>query len=466
MEKNFDFVNNGYTGEGVIVRGYAIYDEWNADRRSSRKIVRCVARAISTARTASAKSAFVEALACLFALDMRITERYNTLLRCLFLYFSWRRETGALKRLKFSLHIEEGVDVRTAIELELEKLRENLEAEEADDADDETHGGKRNGKAEEEVVATEEKGKEQVSKEKAEEIADAKEEKDISEEKAEDVSEQTPTDGPIKDSGEKQQSAEIAQEAPVIAAQDETEQPRQEERSELKEENNGSFEKAEPSKDKPKEARTYNDAVDSPPLYEERVSNKKATEAMSFIDEVIMDNMVKGDKNVIGYNPMDGLKQGKEAERPQDTVAHQNKENKSTDKDAYLYDKTLANDKGNTQQNDKVETKQEPQKVEAKEQKESMQTSDNVKSTIQEFKSLSETLHADINADRENNVANELNNTMSTESKLAYIRMQEDMFREQMSIAMEELGIDDHAEIIGISEPTQISQPSVGPNRK
>jgi hypothetical protein len=63
-------------------------------------------------------------------------------------------------------------------------------------------------------------------------------------------------------------------------------------------------------------------------------------------------------------------------------------------------------------------------------------------------------------------MAKELNNTMSTESKLAYIRMKEDMLREQISIAMEELGIDDHAEVIGISEPAQISQPSAGPNRK
>ena len=45
MEKDFDFLDNGYTGESVIERGYAIYDEWNQKKLKSKQVVRFVENA-------------------------------------------------------------------------------------------------------------------------------------------------------------------------------------------------------------------------------------------------------------------------------------------------------------------------------------------------------------------------------------------------------------------------------------
>ena len=171
MEK--DFMYNDYTGDSVINRGYKIYDEWKAKRLSSRKIVASVERAFFTIEQNKSKAASIDALSCLFALDLRVTEKYDTFWKCLVHYFSWRSENGALKRLKVSFHISDDEDIRTAIEIELQRLRENIETDESEEGDDETHGGKRNGKSEEEAATTEEKEAEAAEENpEAEELAD------------------------------------------------------------------------------------------------------------------------------------------------------------------------------------------------------------------------------------------------------------------------------------------------------
>ncbi|MBO5883305.1 MAG: hypothetical protein J6Q78_02740, partial [Clostridia bacterium] len=409
MEK--DFMYNDYTGDSVINRGYKIYDEWKAKRLSSRKIVASVERAVFTVEQNKSKAAIIDALSCLFALDLRVTEKYDTFWKCLVHYFSWRSENGALKRLKVSFHISDDEDIRTAIEIELQRLGENIETDESEEGDDETRGGKRNGKSEEETVAAEENAQEQALEENAEEMTDAEESKEVSEEKVADVSEETTTGEPINESEEKQQNDELSQEEAEIPEQEEKEQVVQEEQSELKEENNGPDEASEPSTDKKEEAKSYNDAVDSPPLYEETVSERK-TEKTSFIDEMIIDNMVKGDKSIIGYQRIDEAERLKEADIPQDTVANQNEKNKSTDKDAYLYDKMVETDKGEPQQTLNVESTKQAEKVsetKTEQPKETIQNNDNANSTEQEFKPLSDMLQSDNpNVDMDNNIADEI----------------------------------------------------------
>ena len=466
MEK--DFTYNDYTGDSVIKRGYKIYDEWEAKRLSSRKIVAFVERAVFNIEQNKSKSARIDALSCLFALDLRVTEKYDTFWKCLVHYFSWRREIGALKRLKVSFHISDDEDIRAAIEIELQRLRENIETEESEEGDDETHGGKRNGKSEEETVAAEENAQEQAPEENAEEMTDAEESKEVSEEKAEAVSEEMTTDEPINESEEKQQNDELTQEEAEIPEQEEKEQIVQEEQSELKEENNGPDEASEPSTDKKEEVKSYNDAVDSPPLYEETASERSA-EKTSLIDEMIIDNMLKGDKNIIGYQRIDEAERIKEADISQDTVASQNEKNKSTDKDAYLYDKMVATDKGEAQQTLNVESTKQTEKgseTKTEQSKEPIQNNDNIQSNEQEFKPLSEILQADLNESLENQVIRELGNTMSDESREAFAQMQMDVAREKLSIAYAELGIDEPAEIIGMQEPSQVSSQSISPQRK
>ena len=457
---------NQYT-DNVIKRGYEIYDDWIEKKHDSRKIAASAERAVKLFKNRKNMDAFIDALAYLFALDMRIKEKYNNILRCLFSYFSWRRETRALSFLKAALNIPFcDTDIRDLIAVEIEKVAEKLENGWDEDGDDETHGGKRNGKSEEEAVATEEKAQEQEHEEKAEEITDAKE---SSEEKTEDHSEQATSDEPIKNEASQQNPEEAISEEVEIVANDEKDQVQEENQSELKEESNVPDDKSEPSTDKKEEAKTYNDAVDSPPLYEENTRDQSDNKP-SFIDEVIMDNMVKGKEDFIWHNPVDDVKQNKEADRPQDTVAHQNEESKESDKDAYLYDKMLATDKGEAQQTLNSESTKQAEKVsetKTEQPKETIQNNDNATSTKEELQPLSETRQPDpTNVAQENNIAKELNENMSLESKLAYIRMQEEQFREHVNITLEELGINDTPEIIRVSEPDVVNQPTVTQSRK
>ena len=467
MNKKNDNVYLNECTDSVIKRGYEIYDEWIEKKHDSRKIVASAERTVKLFKNRKTMDAFIDALAYLFALDMRIKEKYNNILRCLFLYFSWRRETRALSFLKTALNIPLcDTDIRNLIAVEIEKVAEKLENGWDEDGDDETHGGKRNGKSEEEAVATEEKAQEQEHEEKAEEITDAKE---SSEEKTEDHSEQATSDEPIKNEASQQNPEEAISEEVEIVANDEKDQVQEENQSELKEESNVPDDKSEPSTDKKEEAKTYNDAVDSPPLYEENTRDQSDNKP-SFIDEVIMDNMVKGKEDFIWHNPVDDVKQNKEADRPQDTVAHQNEESKESDKDAYLYDKMLATDKGEAQQTLNSESTKQAEKVsetKTEQPKETIQNNDNATSTKEELQPLSETRQPDpTNVAQENNIAKELNENMSLESKLAYIRMQEEQFREHVNITLEELGINDTPEIIRVSEPDVVNQPTVTQSRK
>lgn len=456
---------NQYT-DNAIKRGYEIYDEWIEKKHDSRKIVASAERTVKLFKNRKTMDAFIDALAYLFALDMRIKEKYNNILRCLFSYFSWRRETRALSFLKTALNIPLcDTDIRDLIAVEIEKVAEKLESGWDEDGDDETHGGKRNGKSEEDEVATDEKVQEQEPEEKAEEITDAEE---ASEEKTEEISEQAPSEEPIKNEASQQKSEEAISEEVEIVANDEKDQVQEENQNELKEESNVPDDKSEPSTDKKEEAKTYNDAVDSPPLYEENTRDQSDNKP-SFIDEVIMDNMVKGKEDFIWHNPVNDVKQNKEADRPQDTVAHQNEESKESDKDAYLYDKMLATDKGEAQQTLNVESTKQAEKVsetKTEQPKETIQNNNNVQANEQEFKPLSEMLQADLNVSLENQVIRELGNTMSDESREAYAQMQMEMAREKLSIAYAELGIDEPAEIIGMQEPEQVSRQSISPLRK
>jgi hypothetical protein len=68
-----------YTSNGVIERGYAIYDEWNKNKYRSRKIVNCVRTAVASTNAKMTPTSHIEALSHLFALDLRIKERYDIL---------------------------------------------------------------------------------------------------------------------------------------------------------------------------------------------------------------------------------------------------------------------------------------------------------------------------------------------------------------------------------------------------
>ena len=374
--------------------------------------------------------------------------------------------------MKTELNIPLGeADIRNLIAFEIEKLAEKLEDGWDEDGDDETHGGKRNGKAEEEVAAKEKEAEAPEEKTEAEEVADKEEKEKDSEEIEEMPIEETPQEEAQEEIGEKNGTAEPQQEEAEITASEEKEEFTQEKNENLKEENNVSDDESEPSideKNKKEEEKNYNDTVDSPPLYEESVRKHK-TEKISVIDEMVIDNMVKGDKNIIGYQRIDEAERNNQADIREDAAASQNEENKSTDKDAYLYDKMIASDKGEAQQTLNPDPTKQPEKVsetKTEQPKEPIQNNDNVQSGEQEFKPQSEMLKTDLNESLENQVIKELGNTMSDESREAYAQMQMEMAREKLSIAYAELGIDEPAEIIGMQEPAQVSSQSISPLSK
>ena len=462
---------NQYT-DNAIKRGYEIYDEWINQKHNSRKIVASAYGAAKFFKKRKTMAAFIEVLAYIFAIDTHIKEKYNNIFRCLFSYFSWRRETRALGTLKTELNIPLGeMDIRNLIVVEIKKFEEKLEDGWDEEGDDETHGGKRNGKADGEGTTEEKEAESAEENPDVEELADKEETKKDSEEKEEMPIEETPQEEAKEEIGKKNETAEPQQEEAEVTVNDEKEEVAQEKDDNLKEENNVSDDESESSideKDKKEEAKTYNDAVDSPPLYEETVSEHIA-EKTSIIDEMIIDNMLKGDKNIIGYQHIDDAETNKEADISKDSVASQNEKNESTDKDAYLYDKIIATDKDEAQQTLNVESTKQTEKVsetKIEQIKETIQNNDNVKSNEQEFKPLSEMLQSDFNESLENQVIKELGNTMSDESREAFAQMQMDMAREKLSIAYAELGIDEPAEVIGMQEPAQVSRQSTSPLRK
>ena len=485
MKKQTDFVSSEKnTGDAVISRGYAIFDEWAEKKLSSRKIVDSVNSAVGAVKQNKTNAAISEALSFIFALDLRVNEKYGSFWNCLIHYFSWRRETGALRQYKNTLHITEKTDIRTAIEIELQRLREKLEGKEFDDGKDEDkRGGKRNGKAEEEAYIKEEKGQDPNTEESTEEFEKEEQLNENSEETVEQALEQIVPEEQIPEPVELQPIEEILPEAveEVVEEIKLFDEENLEKSNELTEENNGLDEESEPIEDKHTEEKTYNDAVDSPPLYEERESREKVETKMSFIDEVIIDNMIKHKEDFIHHNPVDDVKTGKESTAIENAVSQKAEDGKRTEKDAYLYDKTAMDVKEGSQNtiekstNAKTELKQSTTKINekaeaGKTEKEALRVplQVNINETYENNASTENQTGKEIQTNNENQINNDVNNNILEDSAKAFYNwkaeLMKEMIREQLNLAGEDF--DDDIEIIGMPEPEQMNQQNVASNRK
>ena len=74
-------IKEKYITNSVIDSGYKIYDKWKNKKYSSRGIVRSVYLAASLANVDKGREARLDALSHLFALDLRIKERYKKKLK-------------------------------------------------------------------------------------------------------------------------------------------------------------------------------------------------------------------------------------------------------------------------------------------------------------------------------------------------------------------------------------------------
>ena len=452
-----DLKQSEYTADDVIKRAYAIYDEWTTKKSASRKIVSYVEVAVSYVKQNKETTAVLDALACLFALDKRIKEKYSNIIRCLILYFSWRRETHALKHLKNTFNISDSIDdIRTAIEVELQRIREKIK-EESDEGDDEAHGGKRNGKTNIEELAQREKGEENPGVEASEESSSKEDKKEDVEEKTEKAAKETTVNDSEKNDEQKEntESPETKNEDKI---RDEKALHKNEGDTQLKEEKDGKLEKSAPRTDKAQDSKAYNDAIDSTPIHE-KSSSEKSSENKSFIDDVIIDNMVKGKEDIVGHNPLEEAKQVRDVNRTEDYVMQNRDENKSTDKNAYLYDKMVMSDKGGAHPAAKIaETKSTQVGASAQSSKETVKVSD--------VKDLRVPLQVDITIDQENDMRRDISDNMSEEAIKAIYEQQASAMREQLNIASAELGMDAPVEIIGRPETAPPEQSVTGPNRK
>lgn len=445
MKTDFDMAKRiEYTSNGVIERGYKIYDEWSENRYSSRKIVKYVERAVDSVKTKGTSEACLEALSCLFALDIRIKEKYKTIFQCIFSYFSWCRERRALKLLMGAFNITYRYDdVRTLIEVELQGMRERLETEDEVEGDDRARGGKHKGKDEQDQAISEEKEQDQAENEKSEDLSEIEKAEESAEEKTEKISNPVESNEQIEEIKAEQIVEKAPSEDLKIAVQESKEQIREDDRK-IKVESNGSDEISEPNEDKSDENKVYNDAIDSLPILEQLVDDEPLSDVKSFIDEVIIDNIVKGKKDIIGHNPLEDVKQARDVNHTQDTAARNNEQSKINDKNAFLYDKMVINDKG----------------------REPSAQKEGVAASRQDAKDSRVPLQVDITLDQENEMRREISSSMSVEAIQAIYEAQSASMREQLTIAGAELGIDVPVKIIGAQEPTQIDQPSAVPNRK
>ena len=332
MEEKFDF----FQGDAVIERGYSVYDEWNKNNISSRKIVKSVESAVSSGSA-------VEALALLFALDLRVKERYKGIVKRLLGYFSLRRERNALKRLKNKLNISDNADIRDVIEIELGKIRELLSENDPDAENNENHGGKQTEKSGEELEKVDKKSSPD-QKEKRAEMPDDKARDEKKTENNRENSGQIEIDA-NKQSGEKKGFESRDQfDGSKAESRFDREKSSSTNETNFRNENNGAENISESKKNINNEAKSYNDAVDYIPPFDRSESEKE--EKLSFIDEVIIDNMIKGESDIIGHNPLEDVRSEPVANICREHIIINADHSVEKDKDAHLYDKAVLEKNG------------------------------------------------------------------------------------------------------------------------
>ena len=448
-----------YSSDSVIERGYAIYDEWNENKYKSRKIVNSVQMAVASSNAKRTPEHHVTALSHLFALDLRIKERYDNIFKCIILYFSWRRETGALKTLKSILKLPEGKDIRDIIEIELERLRQNIDGDKTEGTDKKNRGGKVNEFSGAEAEAAVENG-DQISETAEEKTPEESLEKEETAEQKE-TSENVGAEKPIEDQADESQ-AETAEERTREQAHFDAKEKAQtksdsslfdkiksEKNYEKTIANNGFENKNEPNTDKKTENVVNNNPIDISPFFEEGRGDN-ASSSISFIDEVMMDNMIKGENDVIGHNPLESV--GKEsAERSQPSDALGVNEKNEGGKDAHLYDKIVLKFKGessqnesSTSQNDQNAVKEEsssapnePNEVKAESNAPQEKTQVVINNKSDEARTQ---IKVEENISEENKFRRSVNDKFTVQMINIHKSLMEDAFREEFIIPSERMG--------------------------
>lgn len=469
MKKELDMANEEkFSSSDVIARGYDIYYEWNARNLASRKIVEAVEGVVATLQANASRASRIDALSYLWALDVRINEKYKSLICRLFFYFALRRESHAFYLLMDALNIlwtEE--NIREAIEVELRKIREEKSNEKFSKENDNIRGGKQNGISDEEMLIIEEQQEKSITEESIEEISEVEETIESTEVRDDGAYEQTAVDERIEDVETigNIEAPDAVSEAPKseteITVQADEQAQIMQESSTLKEENNGSYEKSEPSIDKTTEAKTYNDAVDAPFIYESvQRETSTAKSAPSYLDEVVFNNALKATPEATEQKPTDATQQISDEPKEHDEALIFTQSDKASEPededDYYLYDEMLA------RENARALARAE-KAPEAKASEQTIADAENGESKAHDSRVQ---IHVDISPEVENDMKTEVSKSLTDQMILAIKAGQEIQAREQLSMTYAELGINEIPEIVGQTEMSEVMQANVISNGK
>lgn len=425
-----------YIADSIIALGYDIYDEWIDKRYRSRRIASSVRLAVAMMRAKATDEARAKALACLLALDLRIKDRYNKIFNRILRFLAYRRERELFKWLETQLNIQHNDDVRIAIEIEIKRMRENAGIKKDDDTDGKAGGGKTSEVSKQEPTSTDGKTVTEKTDEKTVEVKTVADEKSAKNVKSADVQ-------PNSKAQELERKAQWIEENYVFADKQEkknaptvqinTQEYKKDSNHVSKVENNGTVHHvAEPTTDNIKENKGYNNAIDSPPLplfnETERV---KIAEERSFIDEVIMDNMIKGKEDIIGHNPSQDVKKDTMENSPISNLQNGEKDNKETSQ-SYLYDKILRDAKNGNLNNNVNNNLQNNNKNPA--------LSQNLK---QEGVRIS--LQPVLSEEMENAFRGEINGKFDDKMILLHKSIMENALRKEFKLDLEDFGVDDPA---------------------
>ena len=444
MEKEIDIMHEeNYASNCVTVRGRELCDEWNEKKFTSRKIADSAKGALGSMHKKGTKTARLEALAHLFALDLRIKEKYNTVLSSLFAYFAWKSETEALELMRKELRIPEGKPLLAAIEEELRKILEN------DDEEDEgTHGGRSNGMTDEEAAA---EGKEATAEEAAEEKgSEPKEGDERKEEKAKEADEKTSEKSAEKEATKEKNKEAAREEKAASEAKNE-----QAARGANKTNENNAYNNAYNN--------VYNNSMDVADFFVASESHAQSNkeEQPSFIDELAMDKIAKEmNASEKRDRTQDVEKEGaKNAERGSDEIKNEGKrfddKAKATEKgDALKKEESLNKGESLNKTGNAPRGKNELSKADAmaKGTAAEARTEDN-KGRV--------AIQVDITESEENAMRQEISIGMTEQMVLMFKTGAESAMREQLSIASAQLGIEAPVQIVGetnIAETAETKQ--------
>lgn len=143
MAKKYDFISDeAHIRELIIKRGSEILSEWSKKGLSSRRIVKKVGHAVAKRNKKATQSNSIEALAYLCALEMRVAS-HSKGFSGLFRFFSKRREKAALERFRFRMKIPQSTGVLDFVAQESGRLTNP--SSERKLAASETYGGRSRG---------------------------------------------------------------------------------------------------------------------------------------------------------------------------------------------------------------------------------------------------------------------------------------------------------------------------------